>query len=116
MRVYVEHDMTVNHNTNVVTLKGGEIVEGPLAVYLVESNCDVTIEQDDRPAADPAPEQPSQDGEKQAAGTDPNPTPEGGATPDQESHTPGAESPEAGQESTEQPEAVEPAAETGAAE
>jgi hypothetical protein len=50
MRVYVEHDMTVNHNTNVVTLKAGEIVEGPLAVYLVESNCDVTIESDDRPA------------------------------------------------------------------
>jgi hypothetical protein len=50
MRVYVEHDMTVNHNTNVVTLKAGQIVEGPLAVYLVESNCDVTIESDDRPA------------------------------------------------------------------
>lgn len=49
MRVYVEHDMTVNHNTNVVTLKAGEIVEGPLAVYLVESNCDVTVE--DVPAA-----------------------------------------------------------------
>ena len=48
MRVYVEHDMTVNHNTNVVTLKGGEVVEGPLAAYLVESGCDVTIEEDER--------------------------------------------------------------------
>jgi hypothetical protein len=55
MRVYVEHDMTVNHNTNVVTLHAGQIVEGPLAVYLVESNCDVTIESDDRPAAESAP-------------------------------------------------------------
>lgn len=53
MRVYVEHDMTVNHVSNVVTLKAGDVVEGPLAVYLVESNCDVTIEQDDRPAGAP---------------------------------------------------------------
>lgn len=73
MRVYVEHDMTVNHNTNVVTLKAGEIVEGPLAVYLVESNCDVTIEQDDRPATTPAPA-PAETGS--AAG--------------EESHTPGS--------------------------
>lgn len=49
MRVYVEHDMTVNHISNVVSLKAGDIVEGPLAVYLVESNCDVTVE--DVPAA-----------------------------------------------------------------
>lgn len=115
MRVYVEHDMTVNHVSNVVVLKAGEIVEGPLAVYLVESNCDVTIEQDDRPAADPAPkQQPTQGDEKSPS--DPDPAPEDGETPDQESHTPSGESPEAGPELTEQPEAVEPAAEPGAAE
>lgn len=55
MRVYVEHDMTVNHVSNVVTLKAGEIIEGPLAAYLVESNCDVTIESDDRPAPETEP-------------------------------------------------------------
>lgn len=77
MRVYVEHDMTVNHNTNVVTLKAGEIVEGPLAVYLVESNCDVTIESDDRPAA---------------AADQPPAAPAAG-----ESHTPGSGEPEAEQ-------------------
>jgi hypothetical protein len=93
MRVYVEHDMTVNHNTNVVTLKGGEIVEGPLAVYLVESNCDVTIEQDDRPA--PAPEQ--------------TPT-ETGETGGEESHTPGSGEPDP------EPAGTEPTAEPGPAE
>lgn len=87
MRVYVEHDMTVNHNTNVVTLKAGEVVEGPLAVYLVESNCAVTIEQDDRPAAEPVP----------AA---------------EESHTPGSGE----QTETSGAEVAEPAAEPGAAE
>lgn len=50
MRVRVEQDMTVNHHFHVVSLKAGQTVEGPLAVYLVESDCDVTIEQDDRPA------------------------------------------------------------------
>lgn len=115
MRVYVEHDMTVNHNTSVITLKAGQVVEGPLAVFLVESDCAVTIEQDDRPAADPAPEQqPTQGDEKSPSGSDP--APEGDETPDQESHTPGAESPETVPEPTEQPEATEPAPETGAAE
>jgi hypothetical protein len=87
MRVYVEHDMTVNHNTNVVTLKAGEIVEGPLAVYLVESNCDVTVE--DVPAATNV-EQPST---------------ETGETGSEESHTPGSGEPD-----------TEPTAEPGAAE
>jgi len=91
MRVYVEHDMTVNHSTNVVTLKAGEIVEGPLAVYLVESNCDVTIEQDDRPTAEEA-----------AAPV------ETGAPAGEESHTPGRSEPD--------PEQAEPTAEPGAAE
>jgi len=98
MRVYVEHDMTVNHNTNVVTLKGGEIVEGPLAVYLVESNCDVTIEQDDRPA--PAPE--------------PTPTEQTPAeTGAEESHTPGSGETDSEPAGTEQ---AEPTAEPGPAE
>jgi hypothetical protein len=101
MRVYVEHDMTVNHNTNVVTLKGGEIVEGPLAVYLVESNCDVTIEQDDRPA--PAPEQ---------TPTEQTPV-ETGA---EESHTPGSGEPDPEPAGAEQAEQAEPTAEPGPAE
>jgi len=50
MRVHVDQDMTVNHNSHVVTLKAGQVVDGPLAVYLVESNCAVTIEEDDRPS------------------------------------------------------------------
>lgn len=54
MRVYVEHDMTVCHVSNVVELKAGQIVESPLADYLVESDCDVTIE--DAPAAPVTPE------------------------------------------------------------
>lgn len=72
MRVYVEADMTVNHNTNVVTLKAGQVVEGPLAVFLVESDCAVTIEHDDRPGATLAAEEshtpgaaPSGDGSEQ---------------------------------------------------
>lgn len=73
MRVYVEHDMTVNHNTSVVSLKAGQIIEGPLAVYLVESNCNVTIEQDDRPAQ--AVEQPPAESD---------------VTGDEQSHTPGS--------------------------
>jgi hypothetical protein len=92
MRVYVEHDMTVNHNTSVVTLKAGQIVEGPLAIYLVESDCDVTIEQDDRPGAPVAPVES---------------TPVETAAPTaEESHTPGGE----------QPEGTEAPAEPGAAE
>ena len=98
MRVYVEHDMTVNHNTNVVSLRAGQIVEGPLAVYLVESDCDVTIEQDDRPAG--------------AAETGSAPA------PDDQSHTPGSgEQPAtepAGETPAETP--AEPTAEPGAAE
>lgn len=103
MRVYVEHDMTVNHVSNVVTLKAGEIVEGPLAVYLVESNCDVTIEQDDRPAATAEP----------AAETPETPV-ETGA----ESHTPGSGEQAEG-ETAPDPEATpadEAPAEPGAAE
>jgi hypothetical protein len=93
MRVYVEHDMTVNHNTNVVTLKAGEIVEGPLAVYLVESDCDVTIESDDRLAAVP-----------EEAPVEQAPVETGAST--EESHTPGGEQPE-GTEATAEPGAAE---------
>jgi hypothetical protein len=91
MRVYVEHDMTVNHNTSVVTLKAGQIVEGPLAVYLVESDCDVTIESGDLSA--PVPEE---------APVEQVPV----ETVTEESHTPGGE----------QPEPTEATAEPGAAE
>jgi hypothetical protein len=106
MRVYVEHDMTVNHNTSVVTLKAGQIVEGPLAVYLVESDCNVTIEQDDRPA--PVAEQtPAEEADPKGAPV------ETGATPGEESHTPGA-----GEAATEPAgaEPAEPTAEPGPAE
>lgn len=75
MRVYVEHDMTVCHVSNVVTLAAGAIVESPLADYLVESGCEVTIEQDDRPA--PAPVE--------------TPPVETSAPAAEESHTPGGE-------------------------
>jgi hypothetical protein len=93
MRVYVEHDMTVNHSTSVVSLKAGQIIEGPLAVYLVESNCNVTIEQDDRPAqADPASAVPV----------------EAVAPTGEESHTPGS--------GDQDPEPAELAAEPGPAE
>lgn len=99
MRVYVEHDMTVNHDTNVVTLKAGQIVEGPLAVYLVESGCDVTIEQDDRPAP--------------AVETASSGTGDGAGAPDgEQSHTPGS----AEHDGAEPNEGVEQPAEPGAAE
>lgn len=73
MRVYVEHDMTVCHVSNVVTLKAGQIVEGPLATYLVDSGCNVTVED--------APAPPSAAEGQQGAG---------GAASTQESHTPGS--------------------------
>jgi hypothetical protein len=110
MRVYVEHDMTVNHNTSVMTLKAGQIVEGPLAVFLVESDCDVTIEQDDRPAADPAP---IVEGEQVVT-----PQTEETVPPEGESHTPGtAEQPDAEVPAEAPAEAAaEPTAEPSAAE
>ncbi|NUP49004.1 MAG: hypothetical protein HOW97_17115 [Catenulispora sp.] len=95
MRVYVEHDMTVCHVSQVIELKAGALVESPLADYLVESGCDVTIESDDRPAAAPAP----------------TPVDTGGSTGEQ-SHTPGA----AEHEQAGQPEGAEVPAEPGAAE
>jgi len=104
MRVYVEHDMTVNHNTSVVSLKAGQIVEGPLAAYLVESDCNVTIEQDDRPA--PAPDQAPAEQALIETG-------ETGETGGEESHTPGSGEPDPEPASAEQ---AEPTAEPGPAE
>jgi hypothetical protein len=92
MRVYVEHDMTVCHVSQVIELKAGTVVDSPLADYLVESDCDVTIEQDDSPAPAPVAVPASIE----------TVTP-----PAEESHTPG---------SGEQDEAPESAAEPGPAE
>lgn len=79
MRVYVEADMTVCHGYHVVSLRAGQVVEGPLAVYLAESGCEVTIEHDDR---DPAAEQPPATGESGTADPQADGTP--GADGDQD--------------------------------
>jgi hypothetical protein len=50
MRVYVEEDMTVCLDGHVLPLRAGETVEGPLARYLLDGDCNVTVEEDDSPA------------------------------------------------------------------
>ena len=51
MRVIVDEDVTVCPDGHLLQFKAGQSVEGPPAVYLVESGCPVTVETDDRPAA-----------------------------------------------------------------
>lgn len=97
MRVYVEHDMTVCHLYHVVELKAGTVVESPLADYLVESGCDVTVE--DAPA-------PEQAAEQQA----PESGNGGAPATEEESHTPGSGEP-AAEEQTAADETAEPATE-----
>lgn len=50
MRVTVDEDVTVCPDSHLLEFKAGETVEGPVATYLVESGCAVTVEADDRPA------------------------------------------------------------------
>lgn len=82
MRVFVESDMTVCPDGHTLNLSAGETVEGPLARYLANSGCAVTVEEDDRPA----------------------PAADAGAEPDVPSHIPGSGSPE--QETTSESQAA----------
>lgn len=58
MRVFVEEDMTVCPDGQLLVLRAGDIVDGPAARWLVATGCAVTVEEDDpAPAAveqDPA--------------------------------------------------------------
>lgn len=51
MRVTVDEDVTVCPDGHLLTFRAGQTVEGPVATYLAESGCAVTVETDDRPAA-----------------------------------------------------------------
>lgn len=72
MRVFVESDMTVCPDGHTLNLHAGETAEGPLARFLVASNCNVTIEEDDPAPATAEPEHvshvPGGAGEQEAAG------------------------------------------------
>lgn len=87
MRVFVESNMTVCPDGHTLNLSAGETIEGPLARYLADSGCAVTIEEDDRPA----------------------PATDAGAEPDVTSHVPGSGSTEQGTAPEPELEVAEPA-------
>lgn len=51
VRVTVKKAISVCPNGQFLEFKAGETVEGPVAIWLIDqSGCEITIEQDDRPA------------------------------------------------------------------
>jgi hypothetical protein len=50
VRVTVKKAITVFPNGQLVELAAGQVVDGMLAVWLIDSGCEVTNVQDDRPA------------------------------------------------------------------
>lgn len=108
MRVFVESDMTVCPDGHTLNLRAGETAEGPLARFLVASNCDVTIEEDEPAPVVTAPDAVSHvpgsgEGEQEAADQQaPESDPASGAVQEPE---PAAE-PEAAPESDPGPDAA----------
>lgn len=52
VRVKVIEAVSVYPNGQFITLAAGDVVDGPLAEWLIDqSGCAITVEQDDRPAS-----------------------------------------------------------------
>lgn len=50
VRVTVNEAMRVFPQGQHIELAAGQVVEGPIAAWLIDYDCPVTVEQDDRPA------------------------------------------------------------------
>jgi hypothetical protein len=67
VRITVTEAMSVYPNGQYLSLAAGQKLEGPLAAWLIDSGCAVTVEKDDRPK--PAAPAPAGIAKKAAAGT-----------------------------------------------